>query len=1095
MKAVGQAHGTALERRVRPGQRARVDVVVPFFNHGAFVEEAVASARRQTHAVDRVIVVDDGSTDKHSLDVLRQLEADGSVEVVRQANQGPSAARNRGVEISSADAVLFLDGDDRVPKDYVEAAVAALATAGTAVGFAYPDQQCFGTLDDLAVMPPYNLYVLANRNFAGTGCLIDAAVFAEGHRFREDVRHGHEDWEFYLRLGLSGIWGVDFHDAPVQWRRWGYSRSDGVNDRIGVYADELRKLHPELFTPEGMIDLKRRWSPALSVVVAGLQDEDANELASTLARQTCGDYEVVVLATNEPRRVRGRWVLVVDAGGGRSEPAHWLLGQRDLVERVVRICSEQPPPSNMWLSVQRPIGTPVRWQEVEPGDPTSAVGLVVDGRSYDNWMSRETTNLPGRRRTASTRSLAVALSEATSASPQWRWAGTIASTPVRPVPKAGTELVPALPPPPLPPSSDGGGEASVGRSSQPKKLDATLEGSFEQERTARWAAQPIFLATDGVSRLPRPPDGFADGLDALTGAAWATWVPSQTCALDLVVDHAGRGILEVCYESPAGRVAQPSGGARIRLGRLWTRKYPGTMALYTSTDIYTHRVTYTVSDDPPRSEHDVRLGFVATEPLLGTFSLSHRLDFALDRFQDTFGTVIAPELDIPTPDAYLEPPSRDVVPAAAVVRGRLAPLLYGSGGLGSTLYELVLDGTRFRYVTHPDACVAHADLVRPVAVTIGELGPVQPGSSASALQEVTNNDGEGTAYVTGPVTGTDGTGQVAGPVLGTFSTNLGVSAPLVRLRPGPSMPSPAGEPGHRLAVDWEPLAEAGYVVEGVVGYTWLPEPDQAPLYCWETDDGRERLLTLGKPPHENRSRWYFRGTLGLAWQPHVDRHGLVALWEVQSGDRIAYAIDPSEFEPFGFTRSRVVARVPLQRRPGSIPLWRIGTVDEPRWRFTTCPDEAVGDGFVRHGMICFLDPAHPPPGDDQSDDTALPGPVPFGSPIYRVTDVQGRPLPPTAHPPTTPGAVVEEIVGYLPPASGPTDGEQRMYVAAPPDATAPHVPTEAAATHTPLPTDGHMPTDQLVELLLRRAAAHLPGGVRRVLSTAWNRRPRGRRSE
>lgn len=1087
--ALGEAQMATLDRRVSSGRRARVDVVIPFFNHGVFIEESVASVRRQTHAVDRVIVVDDGSTDRHSLDVLRQLEAEGSVEVVHQANQGPSAARNRGIDASSADAILFHDGDDLLPEGYVASGLGALAAAEATVGFAYPDQQCFGTVDDLAVMPPYNLYILANRNFAGTACLVDAAVFAEGHRFREDLRHGHEDWEFYLRLGLAGIQGIDFHDAPVQWRRWGYSRSDGINDRIGQYADEIRKLHPEMFVPERMVELKRRWSPALSIVLAGHQD--AADVASAMARQTCGDYELLTVHPDQPRRVRGRWVLAVDTDAGRAESARWLLGQANLVERILRACIEQPPPSSLWLANGQPDGTVVRWQRVEPRDPTSAIGLVIDGRSYDDWMSRTSSSVDDHQPGTFTRSLVVALRAATSSNPQWRWIGTASVRPVRTAPKTGGELMTPLPPPPLlgRPRDDSGRKAA-GCGTLSKTLEETLEDSFEQERTARWSAPPLFLPADGVSRLPRPPDGFVDGLDAMNAQAWATWVPSQTCGLDLVVDHAGRGLLEVCHPGPVDRTARPPVGARIRLGRLWTRNFPGTMPLYARTDIYTHRVTYQVSDEPPRSKHDVRLGYVAIEPLSDMVSLDQRLEFAVARLEQVFGTLVAPMIDIPDAGAFLEPVSRDVIPAEAVILGRLAPLLYGSGGLGATLYELLLSGTRVRYVTHPDACVGRPDVVRPVALAVGELGPVRPGSSAPALQELMNADGGGTAYVTGPIAGNCDPGQVPGPVLGTFSPNLGASAPLVRLRPGPSAPAPAGEPGHRLAVDWEPLVKAGYVAEGVVGYTWLRDPHQAPLYCWDAVDGRERLLTLAEPPHGDRSRWRFRGTLGLAWQPHTERHDLVPLWELRLGDRVTYAIDPGEFEPLGFARTRVVARVPLQRRPGSIPLWRIGTVDEPRWRFTTCPDEGTGDGFVRQGVICFLDPAHPQPIDDIPVGTTVPGPVPFGLPVYRVVDERGRPLPPTARPSLTLGVVVEEVAGYLPPTNGPMPDEPSAGPAAFSHAAITVAGEPAAPEHFTPPTD-QLPTDQLIELLLRRAAAHLPGGIRRLLSAARHRRGAG----
>ncbi|WP_310529233.1 glycosyltransferase family 2 protein, partial [Nocardioides sp.] len=68
-----------------------VTVVVPCYNSGPVLREAVLSARQQTHPQVEVIVVDDGSTDKETLKVLAEVAAPG-VQVIRQDNAGPGAA-------------------------------------------------------------------------------------------------------------------------------------------------------------------------------------------------------------------------------------------------------------------------------------------------------------------------------------------------------------------------------------------------------------------------------------------------------------------------------------------------------------------------------------------------------------------------------------------------------------------------------------------------------------------------------------------------------------------------------------------------------------------------------------------------------------------------------------------------------------------------------------------------------------------------------------------------------------------------------------------------------------------------------------------
>ena len=96
-----------------PAERAdcgpSISVVIPCHNAAAFLRATIASILGQTEPVLEVIVVDDGSTD----DSARIAELFGPpVRVVRQPNQGESAARNRGIEAAAGDWVAFLDADD-----------------------------------------------------------------------------------------------------------------------------------------------------------------------------------------------------------------------------------------------------------------------------------------------------------------------------------------------------------------------------------------------------------------------------------------------------------------------------------------------------------------------------------------------------------------------------------------------------------------------------------------------------------------------------------------------------------------------------------------------------------------------------------------------------------------------------------------------------------------------------------------------------------------------------------------------------------------------------------------------------------------------
>lgn len=86
----------------------KVSVIVPVYNAEKYLQECVDSILRQTLADLELILVDDGSTDSSPAICDRYAEQDARVKVIRQANAGLSAARNRGIEVAAGEWVAFI---------------------------------------------------------------------------------------------------------------------------------------------------------------------------------------------------------------------------------------------------------------------------------------------------------------------------------------------------------------------------------------------------------------------------------------------------------------------------------------------------------------------------------------------------------------------------------------------------------------------------------------------------------------------------------------------------------------------------------------------------------------------------------------------------------------------------------------------------------------------------------------------------------------------------------------------------------------------------------------------------------------------------
>lgn len=100
-----------------------VSVIIPTHNHGAIVGEAISSVLAQSIPVE-AIVVDDGSTDATPA-ALNAFANDPRVRYVRQPHNGPSAARNLGIELARAPFLMFLDADDTIEPAKLETQIRA----------------------------------------------------------------------------------------------------------------------------------------------------------------------------------------------------------------------------------------------------------------------------------------------------------------------------------------------------------------------------------------------------------------------------------------------------------------------------------------------------------------------------------------------------------------------------------------------------------------------------------------------------------------------------------------------------------------------------------------------------------------------------------------------------------------------------------------------------------------------------------------------------------------------------------------------------------------------------------------------------------
>jgi len=216
-----------------------ISVLLPCFNDGEWIDEAIASVHAQTYQDFEIVVVDDGSTDPATREKLRRLSGT-RVRLIESENRGLPGARNLAARHALGDLFCALDADDRLAPEWFEKGV-ALLEARPDVAFVSHWLETFG--DEQWTWTPRSceLPALLARNTVNGAALVRRAAFEAAGGYAEHMRHGCEDWDFWLRLVEHGYHGEIIPEVLFFYRRRATSMSR-VMTADDAYEGPLREL-------------------------------------------------------------------------------------------------------------------------------------------------------------------------------------------------------------------------------------------------------------------------------------------------------------------------------------------------------------------------------------------------------------------------------------------------------------------------------------------------------------------------------------------------------------------------------------------------------------------------------------------------------------------------------------------------------------------------------------------------------------------------------------------------------------------------------------------------------------------------------------
>lgn len=282
----------------RAPERPAISVIIPCYNLGAYLDEAVASVQSQTYQHFEILIVDDGSTDTVTRAKLADFQRP-KTRVIRTEHRGVSAARNVAIAEAAGTYLCALDADDRLRPTFFEKAVPIL-DGDPRVAFVSCWLRAFGDEEWEWTPERCDLPTLLWEDTVLTAALVrrDAVLEVGGYDTAMPAQ-GAEDWDLWLTLAERGYHGRILNEVLFDYRRRAGSLSTAswygadhlplTRYRVGKHAKAYR---------DHLIDVFRHQDDETSTLLR-LNDETERYIASELE-------PAVALRREELTHLRGR---------------------------------------------------------------------------------------------------------------------------------------------------------------------------------------------------------------------------------------------------------------------------------------------------------------------------------------------------------------------------------------------------------------------------------------------------------------------------------------------------------------------------------------------------------------------------------------------------------------------------------------------------------------------------------------------------------------------------------------------------------------------------------------------------------------------
>ena len=225
-----------------------ISIIMPSYNQGPYLPEALDSVLAQTYPHWECIIVDDGSKDNTEKIAKSYCAKDSRIKYVYQENSGVSAARNNGVAHSKGEFILPLDGDDKIAPEFLEFTLREIVKDRN-IRVVYTDAQYFGARNDVYRLPDFSIEQLLGMNVMCITSLFRKEDFEKAGGFNTNMKEGFEDWDFFVSMFQDGEGtAVKIPKILFYYRRKPISRNSAASKAKIDFRRRIWENHKEMFS-------------------------------------------------------------------------------------------------------------------------------------------------------------------------------------------------------------------------------------------------------------------------------------------------------------------------------------------------------------------------------------------------------------------------------------------------------------------------------------------------------------------------------------------------------------------------------------------------------------------------------------------------------------------------------------------------------------------------------------------------------------------------------------------------------------------------------------------------------------------------------